>query len=106
MNKLAAKFRGVWNFAVFLVFQVFMLFWVITIALCIYGYLTKGVPGVLHVFLHSAPIPANPNEWGQPRWDLIIVRYAVIAAITVGLGFINARRLRGIWEDIRRSIGD
>jgi hypothetical protein len=87
-----------------LLFEILALFWVIKAGYCVYGYLTNGISGVREAILRHATNPYNLSEWGrgQPRWDLIAMRYVFIAVLTILLGFANRRTLRKFWEDLHQ----
>jgi hypothetical protein len=53
----------------------------------------------------DGPLPDDPRAWGHPRWDLQVLRLLAIALITVELGLLNRRTLRGVWRQLRHGPG-
>jgi hypothetical protein len=85
-----------------LVFEILIFFWCIKLAYIVYGYLTKGTAGVREAILQHTLSPYIPGEWaqGQPRWDIVAVRYGLIAIMTILLGLANRRSLTRLWVDL------
>src|SRR5205809_151499 len=93
--------RKVWRIVNLGLFQLFVFFWLIKLFYCLAGYFTNGIVGVRSAVLHGMPIPSNPEEWRNPRWDLVIMRYVAIAIMTALLGWLNRQALRDFWRQVR-----
>jgi hypothetical protein len=93
--RTAAKFVGI------VLLEVCVGFWLIRMGYIARGFIVGGGAGAVGAFLHGMQsVPADPKEWGQPRWGLVAMRYGAIALLTILLGLINKRLLREIWAEL------
>jgi hypothetical protein len=90
-----------WQIARLAIFEALCLFWLIKSAYCLHAYYTNGIPGVRRVILHGMPLTPDPRTWGQARWDLVILRYAAIALMTVLFGVMSRIEFKEQWRELR-----
>jgi hypothetical protein len=83
--------------------QILILFWVAKLYYCAHGYFVGGTRGMLGALMHGMVIPSDLRESGPPRWDLLVLRLAVIAFITVTLGVVNRRTLAKFCYELRHG---
>jgi hypothetical protein len=82
-------------------FDFLMVFWLVKAGYVIHGYITGGAVGVRLAVLQHVINPYNPGEWGPPtRWDIVAMRYGMIALLTIGLGFVSRHKLRKTWLEL------
>jgi hypothetical protein len=105
MKRLLRRTNEALRLASLGLFQLLVLFWVAKAYYCARGYLTAGRRGALGALMRGTPIPDDPKEWGHPRWDLLLLRLAGIAAMTVLLGALNRRSLGKLWRQLRNEKG-
>ncbi len=103
MNTLLKWIKEGFRLAGLGLFQILILFWVAKLYYCVHGYFVAGTKGMLGALLHGTPIPPDPREWGHPRLDLLVIRLAVIALITVTLGVLNRRTLAKFLHELRHG---
>ncbi len=101
MNLL--NYKAIWRITKVAVFQLLVLFWVVKIAYAVRAYFVGGMVGVRGVILHGGPIPANPADWGHPRWGVVALRYSVVAMLTLVAGLISRQELKQWWTEIYRG---
>ena len=102
-NRVAGWLRDAPRLASLLLFEILGFFWCVKLGYCLYSYFTKGPAGVREAILRHTINPYGPHEWGppgNPRWDIVVMRYALIALLTVVLGLINRRTLRKFWAEL------
>lgn len=56
---------------------------------------------MLGALMRGMPTPEDPRDWGQSRWDLLVVRLTVIALVTIALGVLSRRTLAKFWHELR-----
>lgn len=85
-----------------------MLFWVSVAFYCLRGFATSGASGVTGWLMHIAAQPSGTSQIPEiPDWNVIGLRFAGVAAITLVLWFANRRlltSLRGELRDYVRSL--
>jgi len=85
-------------------FAVLVFFWTVTLLYCGHAYFTRGATGIRAVLLHGTPISDDPNWLGHPRWDLVAMRYGLVALLTIFFGLTNRRTLAKFLGDFREGV--
>jgi hypothetical protein len=80
------------------------LFWIARLLYCVTGYVNNGTTGLKSaIAAHMQSLPTDLGSRTYPRWDLIAIKYVVIACVTLLLGILNRRVIADFWHTLRHG---
>jgi hypothetical protein len=94
MSHLLRIAARVFQFVLVLVFGVLVCFWGIVAIYSVGKFFSGGLPAVQQWYLHIAVRPGEFLARPLPRWDLVWLRFGVMAALTVALWVATRRVFR------------
>jgi hypothetical protein len=80
-----------------------LLFWITVALYCIRGFISSGMSGVTAWLQHIAAQPSSVSGVPEvPDWNVIGLRFAVVAAITLALWLVNRRLVARFVHELRQ----
>ncbi len=102
-NRKPRSFGEAWPFANFALLQFVVLLWFAKLGYCLYAYLGSGLDGLKRSVLDAMPFISGPPELRYMTWQVAVLRYGLLAAITMLVAIANRRNLRWVRENVLRK---